>query len=233
MSTMSLCHNPNLGFTTKARACKVVGQEGNPTITFHPPRCAKQCEGMNLHTPKWTFILDFWIFKGWLQGSKLIGLRHSLYHRKALGIWMSEMGSHDPFGHLKCKLWPKERSRVKLATTKSWESPRFPCVLVGYNTPLESFRQGLQLCLKPHLNWRYARKVISPQSREIPNFGNFRTPTWESRDKCHLDASPVANHRVYYKGESGGFPQVRAVMNLVSPSLPMAHPDTKNVPTMH
>jgi len=27
---------------------------------------------------------------------------------------MSEMGSHDPFGHLKHKLWPKERSGVKL-----------------------------------------------------------------------------------------------------------------------
>ncbi len=28
---------------------------------------------------------------------------------------MSKMGSHDPFGHLKHKLWPKERPRVKLA----------------------------------------------------------------------------------------------------------------------
>jgi len=34
---------------------------------------------------------------------------------------MSEMGSHDPFGYLKHKLWPNERSRVKLA--KSLESP--------------------------------------------------------------------------------------------------------------
>jgi hypothetical protein len=28
---------------------------------------------------------------------------------------MSEMGSHDPFGHLKHKLWPKEGMGVKLA----------------------------------------------------------------------------------------------------------------------
>ncbi len=27
---------------------------------------------------------------------------------------MSEMGSHDPFGHLKHKLWSKEGSGVKL-----------------------------------------------------------------------------------------------------------------------
>jgi hypothetical protein len=28
---------------------------------------------------------------------------------------MSEMGLHDPFGHLKHMLWPKERSGVELA----------------------------------------------------------------------------------------------------------------------
>jgi hypothetical protein len=28
---------------------------------------------------------------------------------------MSKMGSHDPFGHLKHKLWPKEGLEVKLA----------------------------------------------------------------------------------------------------------------------
>jgi hypothetical protein len=48
-----------------------------------------------------------------------------------------------------------------------------------------------------------------------------------------LDVGPVASHRVYYKGEGGGFPQVRAVVSLVSPSLPVARPSTKNVPAMH
>jgi hypothetical protein len=42
---------------------------------------------------------------------------------------MSKMGSNDPFGYLKHKLWPKERSRVKLPiwlpTTKSQELPDF------------------------------------------------------------------------------------------------------------
>jgi len=28
---------------------------------------------------------------------------------------MSKMGLHDPFGHLKHKLWPKERPKVKLS----------------------------------------------------------------------------------------------------------------------
>ncbi len=34
--------------------CKVTSQERSPRVTFHAPRNAKECEGMNLHTPKWT-----------------------------------------------------------------------------------------------------------------------------------------------------------------------------------
>ncbi len=48
------CRNPSLGLATKARACKSVGQEGSPRITFHAPGSAKECERMNLHTPKGT-----------------------------------------------------------------------------------------------------------------------------------------------------------------------------------
>jgi len=43
----------------------------------------------------------------------------------------------------------------------------------------------------------------------------------------------VERHKVYYKGEGGGFPQVRAVVNLMSLSLPLARPSTKSVSTMH
>jgi len=42
-----------------------------------------------------------------------------------------------------------------------------------------------------------------------------------------LGASPVAKHRIYYKGEGAGFPQVRAMVSFVSPCLPMARPCTK------
>jgi hypothetical protein len=43
---------------------------------------------------------------------------------------------------------------------------------------------------------------------------------WDSHsgvlgEKSHLDVGSVANHKVYYKGEGGGFPQVRAVVSLV------------------
>jgi hypothetical protein len=42
-----------------------------------------------------------------------------------------------------------------------------------------------------------------------------------------LGASPVARHIVYYKGEGGGFPQVRAVVSLVSMFLLVVRPCTK------
>jgi hypothetical protein len=51
--------------------------------------------------------------------------------------------------------------------------------------------------------------------------------------KCHLDAGPVASHRVYYKGESGGFPQIWAMVNLVNSSLFVAQPKIKSALAMH
>jgi hypothetical protein len=43
----------------------------------------------------------------------------------------------------------------------------------------------------------------------------------------------MAKHREYYKGEGGGFPQVQAMVSLVSLFLPVAHLCTKNIPTTH
>jgi hypothetical protein len=51
---------------------------------------------------------------------------------------MSKMGSHDPFGYLKHKLWPKERFR--LLGPKSQELPQFPCMQVTCHISLESLR---------------------------------------------------------------------------------------------
>jgi hypothetical protein len=42
----------------------------------------------------------------------------------------------------------------------------------------------------------------------------------------------MERHKVYYKGEGGGFPQVRVMMSLVNSNLPMARPNTKSAPTM-
>jgi hypothetical protein len=94
---------------------------------------------------EWTFTLsselqcwelksqkDSQIFRAQFQGSKLIASKNYLYNWKIIEAWMSKMGLHYPFGHLKHKLWPIEGSGVKhavwLLTTKSQASTRFPCV---------------------------------------------------------------------------------------------------------
>jgi len=74
---------------------------------------------------------------------------------------------------------------------------------------------------------------MGPQVSGIPTLGISRLPFGSPRIKCHLDVGLVERHKVYYKGEGGGFPQVRAVVNLVSSSLPMLCPSTKSAPTMH
>jgi len=129
------------------------------------------------------------------------------------------MGSHDPFGHLKHKLWPIKGSGVKLPiwfpTIKSWESPRFPYMQVVCDIPLKSFARWIQLCLRPHFNWKFAHKVMGPQSCGSPE------------TKWYLSVGPMAMHRVYYKGEGGGFPHVRAMVSLVSLCLLMVHSCTK------
>jgi hypothetical protein len=155
---------------------------------------------MNPHTPKatptWGVIVpkDSRIFKEWLQRSKPMGLKSSLYHWKAIETQMSKMGSHHSFGHLKHKLWPKERPKVKLAvwvsTTKSLELTRFPSVQVMCYISLESSQRGLQLCFRTHLNRRSAHKVMGPQSHKSPNFGNFEIPIWESWDKMPFGCGP-------------------------------------------
>ncbi len=58
-------------------------------------------------------------------------------------------------------------------------------------------------------------------------------PLGSPRIKCHLDVGLVERHRVYYKEEGGGFPQVQVVVSLVSPNLPVARLNTKSVQTMH
>jgi hypothetical protein len=141
-------------------------------------------------TPKWAPTLgvgvpmDSRVFKRWLQGSKLIGLRSYLHYWKALRTQMSKMGSHDPFGHLKHKLWPKEGPEVKLPiwlpTSKHPESPWFPCVQVACHISLERSQRGLQIFLEHHFNRRSTHKVMGFQSYESLNLGNFETPTWES-----------------------------------------------------
>jgi hypothetical protein len=67
----------------------------------------------------------------------------------------------------------------------------------------------------------------------VPTLRILGLPSGSLETKCHLDVGLVERHKIYYKGEGGGFPQVRAMVSFVSSSLPVTHPSTKNAQTMH
>jgi hypothetical protein len=104
----------------------------------------------------------------------------------------------------------KERLRVKLtiwlSTTKSWESTRPRCVQVECDTPLESSWQGLQLCFKPHCDQTSTEEVMCPQSCRSPNYWNFDTPIWESRNKKSFGCGPLGELQTILYGGRWWFP---------------------------
>ncbi len=77
------------------------------------------------------------------------------------------------------------------------------------------------------------RKLWAPTIVGIPSLRISKLPLGNPETKCHLDVAFVERHRVYYKGEGGGFPQVWAMVNLVNSNLLVACPNTKNAQTMH
>jgi hypothetical protein len=72
-----------------------------------------------------------------------------------------------------------------------------------------------------------------PKVAKVPILAILGLPLGSLETKSHLDVGLMEKHKVYYKGEGGGFPQVQAMVSLVNPSLPMARPSTKSAPIMH
>jgi hypothetical protein len=146
------------------------------------------------------------------------------------------MGLHDPFGYLKRKLWPKEGPGVKLPiwlpTTKSQEFPWFPYVHVACHIPLESFWKGYNFAFDLiSIRGLHTTLWVSKVAKVLI-LGISRLPLGSLETKWHLGTGLMAMHIVYYKGEGDGFPQVRAVVNLVNLCLPVVHPCTKNITTL-
>jgi hypothetical protein len=144
------------------------------------------------------------------------------------------MCSHDPFGHLEHKLWPKEGPGVKYSwPLKVRNRPDFlacrwrvtPCwkaIDDGYNFGLDFITiEGLHT------------KLWGPKVVRVPTLAISRLPFGSPETKSHLNVGLAERCKVYYMGEGGGFPQVRAMVSLVNPRLPVARPSTKNAPTMH
>jgi hypothetical protein len=133
---------------------------------------------------------------------------------------MSKMVSHHPFGHLKHKLWPKEgpksiwqfdswplkvRNRHDLVACRWRATHRWKALDKGYNSASDLIViRGLHA------------KLWGPKVARVPTLAISGLPLGSLGTKSHLDVGLLGSHRVYYKGEGGGFPQVRVVVSLVS-----------------
>jgi hypothetical protein len=63
-------------------------------------------------------------------------------------------------------------------------------------------------------------KLWGPKIARIPILAILGLPLGNLGTKSNLDVGLVERHKIYYKGEGGGFPQVHAMMSLVNPSCP-------------
>jgi hypothetical protein len=95
------------------------------------------------------------------------------------------------------------------------------------------FYEGYNFALDLILIEGLQRKLWGPKMARVPSLGISALPLRSPEIKCHLDVAFMEKHRLYYKRDDGGFPQVRAVVSLGSSSLPVARPSTKNAQTMH
>jgi hypothetical protein len=50
-------------------------------------------------------------------------------------------------------------------------------------------------------------KLWGPKVVGILSLGILGLPFGSSKTKCHLDVGLVERHKIYYKGEGGGFPK--------------------------
>jgi len=88
----------------------------------------------------------------------------------------------------------------------------------------------LQIALRSKV---YLQSYGGPKLRES-HLGWFRdSHLGVLGKKSHLDVASMANHRVYYKGEGGGFPPSTGHGESCVSVLLVARPNTKGAPTMH
>jgi len=198
---------------------------------------------------EWTFTLPKelppWELESWwipecrkqLQRSKSNGLKSSLYHENLLKLkclkWvhMTHLDIWNiSYGQKKGRdsNWQFDFQPLKVGNQPNFlacrwcETRHWKALDNGYNFALDVISiEGLDTKL-------WGSKVMGVLTLAISGF-----PFGSCGTKCHLDVGFVERHIIYYKGEGGGFPQVRAVVSLVSPSWLWFIPSTKNASIMH
>jgi hypothetical protein len=140
-------------------------------------------------------ILNFRCLK-WARISHL-DIWNTSYGQKKSREWNWQFDSRP----LKVGNWP-DFLACRQRATYCWKAPN-----KGYNFASDLIAVGglhMKLC-------------VSKVAR-VPIVGILGLPLGSPRTKNHLGVALVERRRVYYKGEGGGFPQVRAMVSLVCSS---------------
>ncbi len=134
---------------------------------------------------------------------------------------MSKMNSHNPFGHLKHKLWPKEGQE------SNWQFDSWPLKVTNCPNFLACRWRAIYHWKDLNKGYNFALNFILIEG--------LHTKLWAPKvaGVQTLGAGPMARHKVYYKGEGGGFSQVWALVSLVSSCLLVTRSCTKSAPAMH
>jgi hypothetical protein len=94
----------------------------------------------------------------------------------------------------------------------------------------KALNQGYNFALDLIIIGGLQRKLCALKVARIPVVRISGLPLGSLGTKNHLDVALVESYKVYYIGEGGGFPRVRAVMSLENSKSPVARPSTKGAP---
>jgi hypothetical protein len=182
-------------------------------------------------------LMDSRMFRKQLQGPKTNGLKSSLYLEKILkrrcfkwacmthlDIWNTSYGQKKR----RKSNWQFDSQPLKVRNRSDFLACRWHATYLW-----KALNEGYNFVLDPVSIGSMHTKLWGPKIAGVPTFAISGLPLGSLGTKNHLDVSLMERHRIYYKGEGGGFPQVRVVVSLVGSSLSMARPSTKSAPTMH
>jgi hypothetical protein len=240
------CRNPSLGLATKAKGLARVWPRGKktesqskgivrlrakrtPRVTSHAPGSVRKCEGVwgsepshsqgNSHFGRWSpgglpklqraiaggqnsMACDVLYIIG-----KILKRRCLKWARIAhLDIWNTSYGQKKG-RESNCQFdsrAQKVENRPDLLSCRECATYRWKALDESYNFSIGGLIAKL-----------WGSKVAG-----VPAGGISGLPLGSPGKKSHLDVASVESHRVYYKGEGGGFPQVRAMVSLVCPCCP-------------
>jgi len=120
-------------------------------------------------------------------------------------------------------------SRPQKVKTRPLPDVRFGSATWRWKALDESYNIDLDcIAIQGLLAKLWGSKVL-----EVPFGAISGLPLGSPGKNNHLDVGSMESHRVYYKGEGGGFPQVWVVVSLVCPCLPVVRPSTKGASTLH